>query len=140
MAGTRTMGTKLEIVKTGSETENLVLAHLQSISEKNTEAEEIDVTTLDSPGGNKEFIQGTKDPGSVDVVANNLRDGQAVKVKAIFDAGTTRTWIETFTDGTTLTYDGYIASFGFGEETTDGLYTVQFSIRRTGEEEYEDAA
>jgi hypothetical protein len=124
------------MVKTGSESTDTVLAHIQSIGDKTTEAEEIDVTTLDSPGGNKEFIQGPKDPGNVEVLANNVGDGQAVILKAVFDSGAVRTWKETWVDGTTLKYDGYISSFTFGEETTDGLYTVGFSIRRTGEETY----
>jgi hypothetical protein len=140
MAGIRTMGTVLTLKKAGQEADDTVLAHLANIGEKTTEAEEIDVTTLDSPGGNKEFIQGPKDPGTVDVVANNMFDGEVVLLKAIFDSGVVRSWEETMISGATLGYDGYISSFTFGEETTDGLYTASFSIRRTGEEDYEETA
>jgi hypothetical protein len=132
------MGTTLTMKKKGSEPDDLVISHLVSIGEKTTEAEEIDVTTLDSPGGNKEFIQGPKDPGTVDCVANDLFDGEVALLKAVFDSGDVRDWEEGMNGKATLGYSGYLSSFSFGEETTDGLFNVSFSIRRTGEEDYEE--
>jgi predicted secreted protein len=141
MAGISTMSTKLEMVKAGEETANLVLAHLQSIGEQSTESEEVDVTTLDSPNRAKEFIQGAKDPGSIDVVANNCFDGQVEKLQAVFDAGTVRSWIETYPDsGGTLSFTAYISSFTFGEATTDGLITANFTLRLTGKPVYAEAS
>ena len=137
MAGTRTMATKLTLTKTGAELADLELAHLQSIGEQATEASEIDVTTLDSPNGNMEFIQGTKDAGSIEVVANNLFDGQTEVLQSIFNSGAVRAWTEAYpgTSGT-LAYSGYLSKFAFGEATTDGLATVSFTIRLTGSPVY----
>lgn len=140
MAGVKTMGTTLTLEMAGSETEDTVLAHIASIGEQATEAEEVDVTTLDSPGGNKEFVQGAKDPGSVDLEINNLFDGQVEVLKAIFDAGTVRSWTETFKTGNTLAYDAYISAFKFGEATTDGLHKVSLTLRVTGAPVYTEAA
>lgn len=141
MAGIQTMATSLTLKKAGEEGEDLVLAHLASIGEQSTEAEEIDVTTLDSPNRSKEFIQGAKDPGSIEVTANNCFDGQVAKLQAVFDAGTTRQWVETYPDKKgTLTYDAYISAFGFGEATTDGLATVTFTLRLTGSPKYQETA
>lgn len=140
MAGVRTMATTLTKTMSGSETEDLVLAHLQSIGEQATEAEEIDVTTLDSPNGSKEFIQGAKDPGSVEVVANNVFDGQVAKLQSIFTSGAVEEWTEAYPAAAgTLTYSAYMSAFTFGEATTDGLATVSFTLRLTGAPTYSEA-
>lgn len=139
MAGKQTMGTKLTLEGVGSETD-VVLAHLQSIGEQSTEADEIDVTTLDSPGGSKEFIQGSTDAGSIEVTANNVFDGQAELLQSVFNSGAVRSWTETYPDtAATLKYDGYLSKFTFGEATTDGLVTTNFTIRLTGVPVYAEA-
>ena len=145
MAGIQTMATKLTLVKAGSESADTVLAHLTSIGEQSTEAEEIDVTTLDSPNGAKEYIQGAKDPGTVEISANNCFDGQVSIIEALFESGAIRTWKETYPttpDGTvgTLTYTGYVSAFTYGEATTDGLASITFSIRLSGQPVYEEEA
>ena len=76
MAGLPAMATKLIMVKSGSEASDLDIAHLKSIGDQSTEADEIDVTTLDSPNRAKEFIQGAKDAGTMDFVINDMFDGQ----------------------------------------------------------------
>ena len=139
MAGKRTMGTSLKMVKTGSEASDLVIAHIQSIGEQSTSTDEIDVTTLDSPNGAKEYMQGAKDPGTVEITANNCGDGQVEALQAVFDSGKVRTWVETYPTGATLTYDAYISDFTFGEATVDGLMTASFSLRLSGEPTYEEA-
>ena len=140
MAGTRTMATTLTMTKAGAEVQDLVLAHLQSIGEQSTEAEEIDVTTLDSPNGAKEFIQGAKDAGSIDVVANNVFDGQVETLQAVFNSGAVRSWTEAYPNAAaTLAYDGYMSKFAFGEATTDGLCTVSFTLRLSGAPVYTEA-
>lgn len=140
MAGTQAMATSLKLVKSGSEQADTVIAHITSIGEQATEAEEIDVTTLDSPNRSKEFIQGAKDPGSVEVSVNNMFDGQVAKLRSLLASGETRTWIETYPDDAgTLTYTGYISALNFGEATPDGLLSVTFTIRLTGDPEYAEA-
>lgn len=140
MAGTQAMATSLKLVKSGSEADDTVIAHITSIGEQATEAEEIDVTTLDSPNRSKEFIQGAKDPGSVEVSVNNMFDGQVAKLRALLASGETRTWVETYPDDAgTLTYTGYISALNFGEATPDGLLSVTFTIRLTGDPVYAEA-
>ncbi len=134
------MGTALKMTKTGSESADLVIAHISSIGEQATETEEIDVTTLDSPNGAKEYIQGAKDAGSLDVTANIMKDGQVAKLKGVFDAGTVREWTITYPNGSTLVFNAYIASLTFGEATPDGLMTSSFSLRLSGEPTYTEAA
>ena len=140
MAGIQAMATSLKMVKTGSETDDLVIAHITSIGEQSSEAEEIDVTTLDSPNRAKEFIQGAKDAGSIEVAINNCFDGQIAALKAVYASGAIRQWIETFPDDAgTLTYSGYISALTFGEATPDGLLSATITIRLSGEPVYTEA-
>jgi hypothetical protein len=138
MAGQRSMGTTLTLSGVASEAD-LVLANLSSIGELASEAEEVDTTTLDSPGGNMEFVQGSKDNGTVEVEANNVYDGQAEIINSLFSAGTTREWIVTYNSGATLTFNAYLSARAFGEATTDGLDKVNFTLRVTGEPVYVEA-
>lgn len=140
MAGIQAMATSLKMVKTGSEANDLVIAHITSIGEQSSEAEEIDVTTLDSPNRSKEFIQGAKDPGSIEVAVNNCFDGQVETLRSVYQSGAVRQWVETYPDDAgTLTYSGYISALKFGEATPDGLVTANFTIRLSGEPVYAEA-
>lgn len=140
MAGIQAMATSLTLVKTTGEAADLTIAHITSIGEQASEAEEIDVTTLDSPNRSKEFIQGAKDPGSIEVAVNNCFDGQVEKLRAVYQSGAVRNWVETYPDGKgTLSYEGYISALKFGEATPDGLVTANFTIRLSGEPTYAEA-
>lgn len=137
MAGVQTMATSLKLIKADSEPSDTVLAHLVSIGEQGSEAEEIDVTTLDSPNRAKEFIQGAKDAGTIEVTANNCFDGQVAIIRALYTSGAVRNWKEIYPDGKgELSFTGYVSSFTFGEATTDGLATITFAIRLSGEPVY----
>lgn len=140
MAGIQAMATSLKMAKSGSEQADLVIAHITSIGEQSSEAEEIDVTTLDSPNRSKEFIQGAKDPGSIEVAVNNCFDGQVETLRSVYQSGAVREWVETYPDDAgTLTYSGYISALKFGEATPDGLVTANFTIRLSGEPVYAEA-
>ena len=140
MAGIQAMATSLKMVKTGQEADDLVIAHITSIGEQSSEAEEIDVTTIDSPNRSKEFIQGAKDPGSIEVAVNNCFDGQVETLRSVYQSGAVRQWVETYPDDAgTLTYSGYISALKFGEATPDGLVTANFTIRLSGEPVYAEA-
>ncbi len=141
MAGVNTMGTTLTVTKSGDEAEDLVLAHLTSIGEQTTETGEIETTCLDSPNGAKEFVQGEKDPGSVEVAANNCFDGQVEKLQALFESGEVREWTETYKSGAKLTYRAYISALTFGEAAIgDTLATANFTLRLTGMPVYAEAS
>lgn len=140
MAGIQAMGTALKMVKTQDEAADLVIAHITSIGEQEGSSDEVDVTTLDSPNRAKEFIQGAKDAGSIEVAINNCLDGQIAALRAVYESGAVRQWVETYPDnGATLTYSGYISSFKHGEATTDGLLTASMTIRLTGAPVYAEA-
>ena len=136
MAGTRTMGTTLTMKKAGSETADTVIAHLTSIGEVTGEREEIDVTTLDSPNGAKEFISGVVDFGSFDVAGNVIDGVQVSTLYDVFNGQQNRDFEIQTPSGTKLSLNGYFSSFGFGEKTTDGLDTFKATIRVSGAPTY----
>jgi hypothetical protein len=145
MAGVRSMGNTLTLVGEGSELD-VVLGNVASIGEVATEAEEIETTTLDSPDGAKEFIQGAKDSGEFSVELNNVYDGTVETLNSIFDAGETRSWVVGFvgTDGTTeqatLSLDAFVRGRAYAESTPDGLDKVTFTLRVSGAPVYAEGS
>lgn len=132
MAGSKTMGTTLTITKAGDETEDLVIKSLTSIGELSGEREEIDVTTLDSPDGAKEYTSGAVDWGSQDVAGNITDATQLAKLRAIFDTQAVREFTIKTPAGNLTRYKAFIGSFKYGEKTTDGLDTFSITLRVTG--------
>lgn len=136
MAGKRSIGCTLTMTKAGAEVEDLLLANVASIGAIKTETDEIDVTTLDSANGAKEFIQGASDSGDFDVELNNVFDGQTAALEAVFAAGTTRAWTIAFMDAgapvANLAFNAFIKGREFGELTTDGLDKVTLTLRVSG--------
>lgn len=145
MAGKRTMGTRIKLRGEGSE-EDLLLSNTASIGEVSTDTDEIDVTTLDSPNGAKEYIQGAKDSGDFDVELNNVFDGVIETLNSIFDSGETRSWVVEFVDSDlttvlgTLDLDAFVKTRAYGEVTTDGLHKATFTLRVTGSPVYEEGS
>ena len=133
MAGTRTMGSTLTMIKAGDETSDTVLANLTSIGEVTGEREEIDVTTLDSPNGAKEFISGAVDFGSFDIAGNIIDGVQVDQLYAVFNGQQVRDWEIETPAGNKLALSGFLQNFGWGEKTTDGLDTFTATVRISGQ-------
>ena len=139
MGATRTMGTALTKKKNGNEQEDLKIANLTSIGEIGIESEEIDTTDLDSVGGYKEFIAGSKDAGEVSL-AGNIKDESAVeKMLALAESQSMEEWEVTYPSGAKWTFSGFVKSFKDGEKTPDGLATFSATIRISGKPTYTKA-
>lgn len=135
------MGTTLTITKAGDETEDLEIKSLTSIGELSGERDEIDVTTLDSPNGAKEYQPGAVDWGSQEIAGNLTDATQLAKLRAIFDTQAVREWTIKTPAGNIARYKAFISSFKYGEKTVDGLDTFGMTLRVTGAVEFnpEDA-
>lgn len=136
MSGTRTIGSTLTLVKAGAEPTDTSLAHLTSIGETGGEHEEVDVTTLDSPGGAKEFIAGATDYGSFDVVGNVIDGVQPATMYELFKTRAVRDWKIQTPAGTILEVEAYMSAFKWGEKTVDGLDSFTLTLRVSGEPTY----
>lgn len=128
------MGASLTLIKSGSETADVVFASVASIGAISGEHDEIDVTTLDSPNRAKEYISGAADFGSVEVEQNvtTSNTDQIEKINTLFASGDLREWERTDDTGT-VAFTGYVAEAGYGEETVDGLVKFNYTIRISGQ-------
>ena len=139
MGATRTMGTTLTKMKSGSESADLKIANLTSIGEIGVESEEIDATDLDSPNNYKEFIAGSKDAGEVSLAGNIKDEANVEKMLALAESQSIEEWTVEYPSGAKWTFNGFVKSFKDGEKTPDGLATFSASIRISGKPTYTKA-
>lgn len=111
----RAVGTQL---LKGSE----AIAGLKSISGPNLSSEQIDVTTLDSEGGYREFIGGFKDGGEVSLSGFFDPESQA-GLQADFESQKATAFTIRFPEamGYTWNFQAVVTSFQTGAELEDAI-------------------
>jgi len=128
LEATRALGTKLLI-------ETTPVAKLTSISGIDASAETIDVTSLDSQGGYREFLAGFKDAGEVSISGWFVPGdpGQAALYTA-FQSGETQSCKIQFPAslGAAWEFDGVVTAFTTSAETEDAI-TFESTIKVSGE-------
>lgn len=132
MAKGLTMGTSLTLKKAGSEPNDLVIKGLTSIGEIAGEKEEVDVTTLDSQDGAKEFLSGAADWGTQDLEGYMDDDSQNEKLRALFDSGMVRDWEILTPAKRKIAYKAFVKNFTYGEKTVDGVDGFKLTLRLSG--------
>lgn len=132
MAATKSLGTTLIKTKSGSEMEDLVIADLTSIGEVGVESDEIDVTTLDSTGGYKEYIAGFKDAGEVSLAGIIKSETAMEAMLALAESQEIEEWTIRTPIGSTWVFNGFVKSFKEAEATVDGVRGFSGSIRVSG--------
>lgn len=135
MSAERNLGTTLTKVS-GTE---MVVGNLTSISEIGLESEEIDVTTLDSTSGFKEFIAGSMDAGEVTLAGIIKSEANMEDLLALALARTVESWEIETASGSMWEFDGFVKSFKEGEASVDGVRTFSMTIRISGEPTYTSA-
>lgn len=131
----RAMGTTLTKVKNGETDQDWIVGSLTSIGEVGAEASEIDVTTLDSPDGAKEFMAGDIEPADVELegyIKKAEDEDTVVKMMELLKSGAIETWKITFPSKATWTLKGFIKAFKTTENTTDGLIGFNATIKQSG--------
>lgn len=136
MAAAKSLGTTLTKTMSGSESADLVIADLTTIGEIGIESDEIDVTTLDSTGGYKEFIAGFKDAGEVSLEGIIKSETALAAMVALADSQVVEEWTIETPSGSTWVFDGFVKSFKEGEATVEGVRGFTGSIRVSGEPTY----
>lgn len=140
MAAAKSLGTTLTKTMSGSEVADLVIADLTSIGEIGVESDEIDVTTLDSTGGYKQFIAGFKDAGEVSLAGIVKSEDAMESMLALAESQAEEEWTIETTSGSTWVFDGFVKSFKEGEATVDGVREFSSSIRVSGAPAYTAAS
>lgn len=124
---------KVRAVGTTIKFNNKAIAGLNSIGEISPSSDEIDVTTLDSANGYKEFLQGLKDSGELQLNGFLIKDdvGQ-VELRTGFASGTASAVVVTFPDTTAVSFSAYVKSFTMGAAETNGAVGFGAVLRITG--------
>lgn len=131
----RAMGTSLSKIKSGDEQADWKVGSLTSIGEIGVEISEIDVTTLDSPNGAKEYISGDIDAGECAIagyIKKAADEATVTKMMALIASGSVEKWNVDFPSGAKWAFDAFVKSFKTTEETTDGLIGFNATLRISG--------
>lgn len=139
MAGSRTIGTQLKKLQSGSETADLIIGNLTSVGEIGLESEEIDVTDHDSADDFKEFIGGSKDAGEVALGGNIVNEDNLEAMLALANSRSVEDWLVTYPSGATWGFKAFVKAFKDGEKTVDGVGTFTATLRVSGKPTYTPA-
>ena len=131
MAATRAQGTTLKF--TPADGTQVVVGKLTSVGEIAPEAEEVDITTLESTGGYREYMQGFRDSGELEITGFHDADdaGQTALLTA-FASGASGSFEVKFPDDTAVTFSGFIKSHTIGSAEVDGAIGFGAMIRISG--------
>ncbi len=104
------------------------------------EADEIEVTTLNEPGGYKKYIQGLKDAGTLSIGGfKEPTDAGQAKLVELYASGAVVEWTVSYSDGSSAAFQGFIKKFNFNETTTNGALGWSVDIRISGGVTYSEA-
>lgn len=139
MSAQKAIGTTLTKTMSGAEVADLVIADLTKIGEIGVESDEIDVTTLDSTGGYKEFIAGAKDGGEVSLEGFVKSEANVEAMLALAESQTVEEWTIETPSGSTWVFNAFVKMFKEAEATVDGVRGFTASLRISGAPVYTPA-
>lgn len=134
MSKVKGLGTTLSYLPTyNSGNPVITVGALTSIGEISPDSDEIDVTTLDSAGGYREFLQGFKDSGELALSGYHVAEdvGQA-KMRELYASGALGYFWATFSDSTVVAFTTYVKSYTAGAAEVDGAIGFGATLRITG--------
>lgn len=122
----------------GSEWEPI--AHINTISGPTMSRELVDVTTLDSPGGYREYIASLRDGGDVSLSMNFDKNTYA-QMKADFESDDVQKYQIVLPNDTnsTFEFEGFVTDFPLNIPLDDKI-TADVTIKVTGETTFEEGS
>lgn len=110
-----------------------VVGRLTSVGEISPDSEELDVTTLDSEGGYREFLQGYRDSGTVELTGFHEKgDAGQAALRAAYDGGAAGAAQVDFPDGTVVSFRAFVKGYTLGSAEVDGAIGFGAVLRVTG--------
>ena len=109
----------------------VAIAEVKSISGPTMSREMIDVTSLDSTGGYREFIPSFRDGGTVTLAMLFTYAGYTL-LKTDFQSDTLKDYEILLSDGSSITFSGYVQDLPVNV-TFDDAVTSDTTIKVTGE-------
>ena len=123
-------GTKLSY--TIGETKHTI-ANISSIGEIAQTSEEVDVTTLDSEGGYREYMQGMRDSGEVELTGyHDAGDAGQKALRSAYADGKIGTFQVDFPDGSRVEFSGFVKGHTIGAAEVDGAVGFGAVVRISG--------
>lgn len=109
------------------------IPEIKSLTSSGIDAAEIDVTSIDSSLGFREFITGFKDPGTVTLTVNFTRDGYD-DFLADVNANTSRNYKLILGDSTNteFVFLARVSNLGDPEVNPDDAVTFTVTLRKSG--------
>jgi len=113
-----------------------LIGSLKSIGKIAPTAAEIDVTALDSSGNYKEFLQGPKDSGTLNISGFHDADdtGQA-QMRTLYGSGATGYFWVTLPDGVHVIFTARVMGYEAGSADQDAAVMFAASLRISGLEQ-----
>ena len=112
---------------------SVTVGRLASISELAPTSDEIDVTTLDSPNGYREYIQGFRDSGTVELTGFFVAgDAGQTALRTAYASGAAGNFEIDFPDGTSATFSAFVKGFSIGSAEVGGAIGFGANLRITG--------
>lgn len=131
MAATRSQGTTLKFTPAGAQ--QVTVGRLTSVGEIQPDSEELDVTTLESTGGYREYIQGFRDSGEVEISGfHDAGDAGQKALRAAYNSGAAGAFQVDFPDGSKVEFSGFVKSHTIGSAEVDGAIGFGATLRITG--------
>ena len=125
------MGTTLQFTPSGGT--QVTVGKLSSIGELSPDSEELDVTTLDATGGYREYIQGLRDAGELEIEGyHNADDNGQAALRTAYASGDCGSFVITFPDNTTAAFSAFVKSHTLGSAEVDGAVGFGATLRITG--------
>ena len=110
-----------------------VVGKLTAVGEIAPDSEELDVTTLDSAGGYREFLQGYRDSGTVELTGFHEKgDAGQAALRTAYESGAVGSVDVDFPDGTQVSFRAYVKSHTLGAAEVDGAVGFGAVLRVTG--------
>ena len=128
---TSAQGTIFKFTPSGGEQATVV--RLTSVGEIAPEAEAVDVTTLDSAGGYREYIQGFRDSGELELTGfHDKSDAGQEALRSAFASGAAGAAEISFADGTKVSFSAIVKRHTIGAAEVDGAVGFGAVLRISG--------
>ena len=128
---TKAQGTVFKFTPAGGEA--VGVGRLTSVGEISPTSEVVDVTTLDSAGGYREYMPGFRDAGEVTLSGFHEKgDAGQTALRAAYDSGETGAVEVVFPDGTAVTFSACVKGYTVGAAEVNGAVGFGAALRITG--------
>jgi len=119
MAATKSQGTTLKFTPAGGS--QVTVGRLSAVGEIHPDSEALDVTTLESEGGYREFMQGMRSSGEVELSGfHDAGDAGQRALRTAYADGAAGAFQVDFPDGTKVSFSGFVKSHTIGSAQVDG--------------------